>query len=107
MSEASTTRRRRPVGIGLGLITRSETGSSPAPATRAIRREHPRCVFVYNGRNGGRRGRICGRLESEHCADIYLDCVDRSMAEHSGVCALVHHPFHRPRVCAPRKEAAR
>lgn len=70
---------------------------------RVCSRARMKCTYVYNGRNGGRRGRACSRSESEHCQGKSGVLDDGRF--HDDDCKLsgiygasvqkVHHPFHR------------
>lgn len=74
-----------------------------------------RCVWIYTGKDGGRRGSACGRVEWEHCKAGWCDPVGLL---HDVECKLyvgprvsyptrtrpgtrqrpmVHHPYHRSR----------
>lgn len=48
------------------------------------------CQFIYSGKNGGRRGTVCGRPESDHCGEPYADHFCKGM---------VHHPYQRTFRC--------
>jgi len=53
--------------------------------------------FLYDGRNGGKKGALCGRTEAEHCPEGYRCATDCNPRPCGG--KGVHHPFHRTFKC--------
>jgi hypothetical protein len=82
--ETVVERRKRPCS---GCAERQEIIDRLREEIAAHDREGDRvsCQYVYTRTGGGITGRVCGKPESAHCAELWSECL----------CGRPHHPYCR------------